>query len=78
MPQMHHNSTFLQHFAELKTTATDRTDTTTEDLDTGADHLAGTAAHQLQEADILISQLDTTHTASTDIGKALHHLTLAL
>ena len=42
----------------------------------GADHLAGTAAHQLQETDILIAQQDITHTASADIGKAPHHITL--
>ena len=52
--------------------------TTTEDLDTAADHLAGTAAHQLQEANILIAQLDTTHTASTGIDEAPHHITLTL
>ena len=43
-----------------------------------ADHLAGTAAHQLQEADIILAQLDTTHTASADIDEAPHHITLTL
>ena len=68
----------MQHFAEPKHAATERADTTTEDLDMAADHLAGTAAHQLQEADILIAQLGTTHTASTDIDKAPNHITSAL
>ena len=40
-----------------------------------ADHLAGTAAPQLQEADIPTAQLDTKHIANADIGEAPHHIT---
>ena len=57
---------------------TDRADSTTEDLDMAADHPAGTAAHQLQDPDILLAQLDTTHTASADIEEAPRHTTLTL
>ena len=68
----------MQHFAELKITATDRADTTTEDLDMGADHLVGTAAHHHREADVLIAQPDIAHIASTDIDKSPHHITSTL
>ena len=68
----------MQHFAKPKHTATEKADITTEDLDMAAAHLAGTAAHQPQEADVLLTQLDTTPTASADIDEAPHYITLTL
>ena len=68
----------MLHCAELKHTATERADITTEDLDMATDHLVGIAAHQPQEADVPTAKLGTTPTASTDIDKAPHHITLTL